>query len=194
MALKAGSVQALPDLACVGLVKKVGEAYLSEKGVYHVIPIEIEGKYAGRNGVFFLVFEPRWFSDGFDPEELVSERDAKGRPIKHGMYRRTVADTAKPSVLQAMLGEDFDAFAANFDSKYEETEGAKAIGSIIRESLVGRDVLYVMKQRKEEDGTLTEQYNIQSFYTLNDDNLAYLAEQQNNERRKTPLQVTWDEE
>jgi len=191
MALKAGSVQALPDLACVGLIKKVGDPYLSEKGVYHVIAIEIEGKYAARDGVFFLVFEPRWFGARFDPDELTNERDAKGRPIKHGMYRRTVADEQKPSVLQAILGDEFEKFSNEFT---EDDPTAEDIGRIIRKHLNGRDVLYLMKQRLDEDKKLTEQYNIQAFYPLTEEQMEYLIEQSTNERRKTPLVVTWDTE
>lgn len=189
MALKAGSVLTLPDLACIGLVNKVGDAYLSEKGVYHVIPIEIKAKFAGRDGVFFLVFEPRWFGASFDPKELLAEEPRK--PVKYGMYCRTCAGEARPSLLANILGDKFEAFAGEFDNLDNPT--ADDVAEIFRTYAAGQDVGYIMAQRKDEDGKPMEQYNIQRFFDISDAGLAEITRQAQSEKRKTPLVITWDE-
>jgi hypothetical protein len=140
--------------------------------------------------VFFLVFEPRWFGSDFDPKALLEEERQK--PVKYGMYCRTVNGEAKPSVLAAILGEQFDAFAAEFDGLEEPT--AEDVEQIFRKYAAGVDVLYVMKQRKDEDGKPMEQYNITSFYPATEESITNLIEQSQNPKRKTPLTVTWDEE
>lgn len=188
MALKAGSVPSMPDLACVGLVKKVGEAYLSEKGVYHVLPLEVKANYGGRDGMFFFLFQPRWFEQGFDPQDLLREEKA-GK--LYGVYRRQIADEARPSVLQAIMGEEFDKLAEAFDDAPEATP--EVIEEILREFLTGREVGYIMTQRKDEDGALTEQYNIQRFFPLDEETIKAVVEQSQNPKRRTPLVVTWDE-
>lgn len=190
MALKAGSVLQLPDLACIGLVEAVDPAYLSQKGVYHVLPIKIKGKFGARDGVFFFIFEPRWFGASFEATDLLNE-GTSGR-TKYGMYCRNVNGEGRNAILPSVLGEEFENFAAEFDG-LEEPSGEE-VGQIIRKYLVGRDVVYTMKQRTDEDGKLTEQYNIAGFFPYTDESLQYLVQQSQNENRKTPLVVTWDTE
>lgn len=192
MALKAGSVLPLPDLACMGHIAKVGDAKLGTKGVYHNVPVEVKGKFAGRDGVFFFIFEPRWFGASFDPDELKGEFDDKGRPMKYRLYMAYINGESRPSTLAAILGDDFDKFAAELTT---EDPTPQEIAEKLREFFVGREVMYVMKQRKDEDtGTLMDQYNIQSFYAATVENIKYLQEQANNPKRKTELVVTWDED
>lgn len=190
MALKAGSVVAMPDLACIGLVKKVGDAYLSQKEVYHVIAIEVEAKFGGRDGLFFVCFEPRWFGASFDPTILITEESHK--PVKYGMYCRTVNGVAKPSVLVSVLGEQFEAFGNEFNAL--EAPSAKDVSDILRQYALGRDVGYILTQRKGEDGELMEQYNISRFFPLTDEGIKIISEQAKSAKRKTPLVITWDEE
>lgn len=192
MALKAASVLALPDLACQGFIKKVGNVKLSDKGVYHVLPIEVEGKYAARDGVFFFIFEPRWFGASFDPEVLKDELDSQGRPIKYRMYLSNINGEGRPSALVSLLHEDFEAFS---DELTEEDPTPEGIADLLREVLTGREVLYIMKQSKDsETGALMDRYNIQSFYAPTTENVEYLQKQADNPKRKTPLVVTWEEE
>lgn len=190
MALTAGVVPAMPDLACIGMVSKVGEVKLSDKGVYHVLPIEIKAKFSGKDGTFFLIFEPRWFGGSFDPKDLLEE--GKVGQTKYSFYRRLVADANKPSALQAILGEDFDAAAAEFDSIGDPDE--KQVADVIRKYATGKDVGYVQYQRTDEDGELMEMYNIKYFFPADGDNMNSVIEQAGNEKRKRgPLVVTWDE-
>lgn len=189
MALSAAGVLAQPDQACIGSVKSVSAPYLSKSGVYHVLPIEIEGKYAApKTSKFYFIFEPRWFGSTFDPKELLAE-GTEGQK-KYGMYRRAI-NGGRNAILAAILGDQFDNFAAEFDSLEEPS--LDEIGQIIRKYLVGVDTLYVMKQRVDE-GELTEQYNITGFYPYTQEQLDYFVEQSQNENRKTPLVVTWDVE
>lgn len=189
MALKAGSVLQLPDLACIGMVEKVDNAYLSQKGVYHVLPLKIKGKYAGRDGVFFFIFEPRWFGASFEAHDLLEE-GAAGR-TKYGMYCRNVNGEGRNAILPSVIGEEFESFANEFTN---EDPSGEEVGEIVRKYLTGKDVVYVMKQRTDDDGKLTEQYNIAGFYPYTQESLDYLIEQSKNEKRKTPLVVTWDVE
>ncbi len=195
MALKAGTVQSMPDLACIGMVKSVGEAYLSEKGVYHVLPVEVTAKFGGRDGLFFFLFQPRWFAGKFEPTDLLKE-DAKG--TLYSMYRRYVATEVKrgdkkelSGALVALAGDEFPKLAAEFDAL--DTVSEKDVEEAIRRYVVGRDVGYIMTQRKDEDGSLMEQYNIQRFFPLTDTEIKYVTEQAENKKRRQPLVVTWDE-
>lgn len=191
MALTAGVVPALPDLACIGMVSKVGEVKLSEKGVYHVLPIEIKGKFSGKDGTYFLIFEPRWFGSAFVPKSLLDE--GKDGATKYSFYRRVVNDVNKPSVLKAILGEDFDKAGAEFDAIGDEPS-AEQVADVIRRYAVGKDVGYVQYQRTDEDGELMEMYNIKYFFPTDDDSLGEVVEQSNNQKRKRgPLVITWDE-
>lgn len=193
MPFKAASVLPLPDLACQGYISKVGNAKLSDKGVYHNIPIEVKGRYAGRDGVFFFIFEPRWFGANFDPEVLENELDEKGRPMKHRFFMQNILgdEHSKPSVLVSILGDDFEALSASLPE--DESPDPQVIADLLREALQGREVVYVMKQRKD-DGHLVDGYNIQSFYAPTDENIEYLEKQAANSKRKTPLVATWQEE
>ena len=190
MALKAASVPVLPDLACIGMVEKVDAAYLSKNGVYHVLPLKIKSKYAGRDGVFFYIFEPRWFGANFNASELLAE-GAAGR-TKYGMYCRNVNGEGRNAILTSTLGDDFEAFAGEFEALEEPSH--TEVGEIVKKYLTGKDVVYVMKQRTDDDGKLTEQYNISGFYPYTQETLDYLVAQSENEKRKTPLVVTWDVE
>jgi len=191
MALKAGKVPDLPDLACVGMVSKVGAAYLSEKGRYHVLPIEVKGKSGGRDATFFFLFQPRWFSKDFEPSSLMAE-DPKGS--LYGSYRRMCNDEDRVSVLEAIAGENFSALCEKFDEIGDPTE--KDIENVLREFLNGNDCGYIMQQRIDKDDAgnkhLTEQYNIQRFFPLTDAEIQGVVEQSESEKRRKRLVVTWD--
>lgn len=189
MALTAGVVPALPDLACLGMVKKVGDVKLSEKGVYHVLPIEVSAKFSGKDGTFFFLFEPRWFASDFDPKVLLEEGSVG--QTKYSLYRRMVADAKKPSTLAAILGEDFDAAAAEFDQIGDPDE--KQVADVIRKHATGKDVGYVQYQRTDEDGELMEMYNIKYFFPATDEAMQAIAETATEKRKRGPLVVTWDE-
>jgi hypothetical protein len=68
------------------------------------------------------------------------------------------------------------------------------VSDILRQYALGRDVGYLLTQRKDEDGTLMEQYNVSRFFPLTDEGLKNITEQAANPKRKTPLLTTWDEE
>lgn len=194
MALKAGSVPVMPDLAVLGLVKSVGEAYLSQKEVYTVLPIELKGLHGGRGGVFFFLFQPSWFAKDFDPAFLL-EAD----PILYSNYRRNVADEKRPSVLQVLVGDKFDEFAEKFDA-FDIDPEPKEIADLIREYILGNETGYIMEQRtdKNEDGTieLSEQYNIRRFFSGTEDEAKKLRVDvaRRVKNGKKPLVITWEEE
>jgi hypothetical protein len=185
MALQMGKVVRKPDLACVGIVKKVNDAYLSEKGVYHVLPVEIEAKAGGQSNTFYFLFQPTWFERGFDLEAL-----AEADPKLYGSYRKFIADEKRPSILQCLVGEE------NFNNLEALTKATpKDITALIRENALGNDVGYVCYQRTDEDGTLMDQYNINRFFPVTDAGVeAIINESQNDKRRRGPLVITWDED
>ncbi len=202
MSLKAGTIPDMPDLACMGIVKKVGEVRLSNKGVYHVLPIEIEGKAGGRNGTYFFLFQPRWFGKTFDPAQLMDEDEAirletdpetgkKRTSALYTMYRRYVNDEKKASALKCLAGENWNSMVGVFDGLAEVNE--KVIEQVLREFLTGNEVVYVMTQRTEDDGSLTEQYNIQRFVPATVEGAKSVVKESENPRRRRPLVITWDE-
>ena len=189
MALTAGVVLAMPDIACIGMVSKVGDVKLSQSGVYHVLPVEIKAKYSGKDGTTFVTFEPRWFARDFNPKTF--QEEGRDGFTKSGMYRRTVADEKKPAMLQVLLGENFAAAAAEFDEIGEPT--AEEVADVIRRHALGNEVGYVSYQRVDE-GELMEMYNIKYFFPLNDDSRQQVIDQSKDpKRRRGELVITWDE-
>jgi len=203
----AGTVLEMADLACIGMVKKVGEVKLSEKGVFHVLPLEIEARFSGKDGMFFFIFEPKWFGRMFDPQELADADKAFNdehaaeikahrakRSGKYGIYRRYINDTARVSVLKAVCSGEGDCFAdvaTAFDAL--EKVDPKDVENIFRQYLTGRDVGYVMSQRTDEDGGLMDQYNIARFFPMTDDGVKGIIRESGKPRRRKSLVVTWDE-
>ncbi len=191
MSLQAGKIPKMPDLACLGAVKDVGEAYLSDKGVYYVLPIQIEGKFGARDATFFFLFQPKWFEKAFDPATLLKE-DRKGR--LYGAYRRFVNDETRVSALSALAGDAFESLVEAFDGlgAVDET----AVAEVLRQTLVGQDVGYILTQRYDiTDGkkTPTELYNIGRWFRLDEAGLKGIAEESNNPKRKKSLVVTWED-
>jgi len=193
MAFKPGNVQKMPDLACIGLVKKVGDVCKKDEGVYHYIPIEIEAKYGGRSGSFYFLFQPDWFGKAFDPAVLL-EKSPDGK--LYGTYRRMINDQKRVAALVGLCGDSFELVSKAFDEAGDASPDQ--IISILREALTGRDVGYVCRQRKDKDEAgnreLTEFYNIDRFFKLDEESLQAIIEASENESRRTPLVVTWDQD
>jgi hypothetical protein len=204
MALSGGSVQRMPDLACSGMISAIGEVHLSnsEAAYYYVLPVEVKAKFAGRDGVFFLLFRPEWFANDFNSNSLLDgTRDGE---VHFSMYRRHISTRlfndrgerikgARPSVLQAILGEQFKTFAAEFDALEVEPKDMEVVAAIIGRYIVGEDVLYVLQQRQDQ-GELMESYNITRFVEQTDEEVKALAKEAGNPKRKRgPLVITWDE-
>jgi hypothetical protein len=193
MALKAAEVLAMPDLACIGVIAKVDKVRLSEKGVYHVLPIEVKGQYGAKDATFFYIFKPEWFDPSFDPRTLADE------PKVYGVYKRYVADAARDSVLSAVAnsGDErgFDKLAAEFDTLAAVDE--HSVEQVLREHLAGKETGYILSQRKDKDdngnSVLMEQYNINRFFNPTEEAMADLIKQAANPKRRVPLIVTWDE-
>jgi hypothetical protein len=203
MALVGGSVQRMPDLACAGMISGVGEIHLSksEAAYYYVLPIEVKAKFAGRDGVFFLLPRPEWFDKNAVPEEMLDgTRDGE---IHYSMYRKHISNKlfnekgeritgAKPSVLQAILWNGFDKFANEFNALIANPD-EHMVAELIGRYIVGQDVFYVLQQRID-DGELTEQYNIVRFVEATEEGKESLEKEAKNPRRKRgPLVITWAE-
>lgn len=184
MALQKAPVLAEPDKVCLGSILTVKPAYLgSGKNGYHVIPFEIAGKYAAPKATNYFWFAPEWFGASFDPASL-DDGTVEGKK-QYGSYRKQI------NLLEAILGDDFGEFAAEFDA-FEEPTLADLDG-IFRKYFTARDVLYLMKQRIE-DGELTEQFNINNFYPYTEEEMQRLVTLATSGNRKVPMVVTWDVE
>lgn len=197
MAFKAGSVKEQNDLACIGVIKEVGDTYLSSKAnpdgtgpQYQVTKLDIEGSHGGRSGQFYLVFELPWVQPGFDPDTLDG--------VQNGMYRRTVNDEQRPSVFKMVLGDE------NFTKLGEELDKLGTVtqadfSDLFRQLAVGNEVGYEMEQRAdEESGALLDSFQITRFFPLTEEGLAYEIKQSKNKNRKShrkpkTLTITWDE-
>lgn len=217
MALAAGKVREKPDLACVGRIKAVGEAKLSKGEVYHVVAVEVEAYQAGQSGTFFFLFRPEWFKADFDPASILSTEYVKkgenGEAIPVNpevvldrVYRRHIANTTHnddgkrtgaPAFLQAVTVDDerpdgFEKLAAEFDQFTKKPPKPEEVQRIVAEHVLGREVGYICKQRKD-DGELTEQYNIDSFFSLTENEMKRLENSATNGKRRRKLLITWDQ-
>jgi len=200
MALKVALVQEKPDLACLGVVRDVGEPRETERGRYWMLPIEIQSPQAP-DGTFFFLFQPRWFRSDFDPQLLREEDQQIQEEAKrlgetppgsqYGMYCRYIAYERQPAALQILAGEDFNKLAAAFDQIPPDQVTPDLIREVLRESLVGKEVGYILRQRRDRDGQLTDFYGVDRLFPAQD----YKRYEQPSSRRRRPLIVTWlDEE
>jgi hypothetical protein len=122
---------------------------------------------------------------GFDLDAL-----ADADPKLYGSYRKFIADEKRASVLQCLVGEE------NFAKLEPLTKATpKDVTAMLRENALGNDVGYVSYQRVDEDGSLMDQYNINRFFPLTDAGIEAITNEAGNEnRRRGPLVITWDEE
>jgi hypothetical protein len=204
MAFKAGSVDAKPDLACIGTVTKVGDAKLSKKGVYSVIALELKGQRAAFNATAFFIYRPEWFRTDFDPKTEIEDVTAEledgsvvttTRAQLMRQYCQRIQDKKNTSELEALMAGKPNGFAKlgeAFDGLTTEptTEG---VGQILKEHLSGAEVGYVLTQRKDEDGELMEQYNVQKFFPATDDGIEGMLRSASSSKRTRPIVITWDE-
>ncbi len=191
MSLAAGKIPKMPDLACLGAVKDVGDVHLSEKEVYYVIPINVEGKFGGRDATFYFLFQPGWFEKDFDPAILLKE-DKKGK--LYSAYRRFVNDESRVSALVALAGEDFDKLVTAFDELEEVDENA--VAEVLKQVLPGQDVGYILSQRYDMvDGKRvpTEMYNIGRWFLPSEEGIKAIQVEANNPKRRKSLVLTWEE-
>lgn len=208
MAFKAAQVQELPDKACIGRITEVGDAYMSAKGVYGVLPISIEASFAGQNTTYYFLFRPEFFEPTFDPETILvtDYEDSEGNAVDghkvYGMYKKFIHDESKTSVLVALTtnSDDPDGFsrlAAAVDKLTPPVDLA-TVTQILQEHLLGREVGYVLSQRvdRDEDGNkvLTELYQVNYFFPVTSEGLESVLKSANSGRRKRPLVITWPEE
>jgi hypothetical protein len=187
MPLQAAEAIELPDLICRGYVEQVKDPYLSEKGVYHVLPINIKAIELGKDGTFFFLFRPEWFGSKFNPKSLLDGTE-QGRRL-YGNYRRFIADRQSKSVLTILAGDNFDAIAAEFEANENPTP--EEIAAVLKQYLTGNEVGYVMTQRKDSDGYLTDNYNIDRFFSLTDEDIDRVIRAA--EKRKKDTVVTWQD-
>jgi hypothetical protein len=193
MAFASTPIPELPDLACIGNIKKVGPVKKSESSDYQVLPFEIKSQYAGRDARFHLVFLPEFFAPDFNPARHPDERQVK-------VYRMHIAPTVnsrgevtRTSTLMVLANSaepsGFDKLSAAVDQM--EDIDPKAIEQLLNEFLSGAEVGYILRQRKDESGELTEQYEVDRFFVPDSQGLADIVEASKG-RRKRPLVLTFE--
>jgi hypothetical protein len=219
MALKAGAVRQKADRAVIGNVTKVNDANLSKirvvtnqdgekvlKGGYlYVINLELKGQRGGNDGNFYYLYRPEWFGATFDPETdfepltVTDEESGMSHTVSvttlDRMYRQYVSDKKGVSALEALLASTPNGFAKlaeTLDALTTEPT-AKGVEQILKEVLAGVEVGYILQQRKDDDGTLTDKWNVQSFFGATDEGIEYITRSANSSKRRNPLVLTWDE-
>ncbi len=179
----------LPTLVCTGYVSVVGEGKESEKGVYNVNPVEINGYGGSRNTKVQILTRPEWFS-----------LDASGNPdfrpdqiTDNGMafvYRKNIAAVDGISNLRGLAGnEERYAALSNLLFAAEGIAGDtsfNAIQNVLESFLIpaeGEDSVeigYVLKQKRtktedlDENGKniylLENKYEVSDFFEATDEN------------------------
>lgn len=199
MSLSKATVAERPDLACIGSVQKVGEVKQSEGSKFHNFAIELKGHFGAPDSTYYFTFQPRWFSRGFDPTILAGEdKVLKAANAKAGLaflYAKNIAyaNAKKPGALEVLLGDNFAAVASAFDQMEPQEVTAETVVNILREVIVGAEAGYVLRQKKDEEGNLADQYQLYYFFPTAEGILNSFSEAAANPRRKTPMVVTWDE-
>jgi hypothetical protein len=192
MAFNRAQIQELPDLACVGIVKRIGDGKPSktEGSPYHVMAIEVKAQGIGKDGTFYWLYQPDWFRSDFDPRSL-------GDGVLYSMYGKHFAHSKKPSILEALANcaqpSGFDKLAEQFQSIEAQGITDETVTELLREFLTGAEVGFISGQRKDE-GELTEQYQINRFFVPDEDGIAAVEREAANARRKKPLKITWQEQ
>ena len=200
MALTKAVVPDKPDLACIGVVTKVGEVKQSEGSLFNSIPLEIKGRAGSPDSRYYFTFQPRWFQQGFDPRQLIQEdkelKDAGRKAGQYFLYCRNIAYANKnrPGSLEILLGDNFDAFAGMLDNIKAEDVTPDLLEQSLREVLVGAECGYLLKQRTDEDGNPSENYGVDYLFRADESTLKAVESSAAGTRRKRPLMVMWNQE
>jgi len=200
MALAQAVVPEKPDLACIGVITKVGEVKQSEGSKFHSIPLEIKGKSGSPDGRYYYTFQPRWFQAGFDPRVLIQEdkeyKEAGQKAGQYFLYCRNIAyaNARRPGALEALLGEGFAEFASTFDSMKDDDVTPDVIEQALREVLVGAETGYILKQRTDEEGNPSENYSVDYLFKLDVEGLKGIEMSAASTKRKRPLIMMWNED
>jgi hypothetical protein len=215
MALPTAKIQEMPDLICVGAISEVAAVKEPAEGkTYHTITIDIEAGAGGRDSKYVLCFQPKWFDNSFDDaalQEMAETDAAAGNQYgPNWMYGRTVSHQSGRATLQVLAqctevgaaeedANGFSKLSAAFAAVNGTMDG-QTVQEILRDFLLGKEVGYVLKQRKDkqEDGSkvLTDQYQVNSFFVPTDKGMAYWTRAKGktmSDGRPSRI-VTWNEE
>lgn len=182
-------VPELPTLECLGYVDEVGEGKVSQKGVYVVQPIHIQGISGSRSTTLNLLYRPDWFVPGFNPNKLEELYGEEGRKML-AVFRRYIAAKKSMSWLKGLAGSDEKFLALQQRILSISQDGAEPSIEAVRETLrsflltenEGTDIGYTLRQRRDkvegetdENGKaiyeLANGYEVQDFWFATADNI-----------------------
>lgn len=205
MPLTPAKVRQRPTLVCIGKVGEYGALAEPKEGkLYHFVPIEIVPLFSGLGATFRLLFWPEILT--YD-----SERDAPDMRLKKGqnaendkkssryfVYSNNIAHEDGTAHLQVLLGEKFEAFAAEVAAAAEgDVIPPETFRAILMKFLpVGTQIGYVLKQQKSktEDGDtkLEDRYEVAYFWPMTDDGVKTIqARVKRAAKGKSPMEMTF---
>lgn len=150
----------LPRLNCLGYIGSVGEAKISQSGVFVVQPITIEGVQGGKKGFVNFLYRPEFLRPGFNPTSLKAEEN--GMSLWY-VYKMHIAGTNSLSTLAGIAGteENFNQLAAKIQSAIEGIEDVDVppvVQGILQEfaTEVNPEIGFFSSQKMEATGNKTD--------------------------------------
>jgi len=148
----------LPKLNCLGYVGSVGEAKISQSGVYIVQPITIEPTQGGKKGFVNFLYRPEWLRPGFNPASLKAEENGNSL---FTVYKMHVAGTNNLSTLAGIAGSDanFNLLAGQLQAAIEGVDDANVpatVTAILQEFISENtpEIGYYSSQKMEATGEM----------------------------------------
>jgi len=183
---RAAEADALPKLACLGYVEKLGEGKITQKGVYHMQTIHIAPMESGKKGVVNFLYVPEWLDAGFNPATLKEEADGKAL---YFLYGKNIMSRQSMSVLQGIAGSEENFNTLSYNLITTEDKSPEGIQAVLQNFFneVGPTIGYVLQQRREKTGEVDENgkaiyelqpgYEVGSFFHPTDSEKARIAKQ-----------------
>lgn len=174
----------------------------------------------GRDATFYLSILPEFFTADFDEKKL-PEYAAEANRLKKGEsspgksrfygYKNGVAQSSYRSFIQAASGSEivWTGEGKKKDSEVRVSQVLAALGEVfnaftlenpptlekvyevLTKALTNRPIIYVLKQRVDDNGELQEGYNVDGFYAATKDGIAAVTKSAGSKKRKKPLILTW---
>ena len=202
-----------PDLAVIGTIKTVKNFEKSKKpnSPFYSAELEIEHSSkcpGGRDASYYLTLIPEFCTDDFDQQLQTLANAGKGTPASalYFVYSSNIAKTGgkdkegnqKPGrgALQVILQADFEKLGEVFAQfKVATPPSIEQLNQVFQKLLTGRNVGYVLRQRKEDDGeTLMDSYEVSYFFPATSAGIEGIKTSAGSKRRKSPLVLTWEQQ
>jgi hypothetical protein len=193
------AVDALPRLACIGYVDKLGEGKVTEKGIYDMQTIFLAPTESGKQTRVNFLYQPRWLDPSFDYETM---REEDGGDKMISVYRMHLNSKQDMSTLQGLSGSEEGFGKIQYSLIVAEDKSPEGIQAVFQSFFAEENpyIGYILKQRTSKTGevdargravkVLETGYEVGGYFFPTEENKVKLARQAEN--AKSNLVLTFE--